>query len=199
MEINANDLNKLFNIIMEHIDPEYEKMLDDVLENDLPMDPYKVSSIIGNEISKYAKLLGFTIGPDGIEPSPLKTLLFSLFMDTYPTFDTQIIEEELQPSGFIVGTPQNPLNPVGGSRKGTLSNVPYDEIVNVFGNPSWFSDDEGSKVQAEWDIRFDNGVRASIYDYKSLMPLNSILNWSIGGNSPHSAYEVYKIMGNFND
>ena len=48
----------------------------------------------------------------------------------------------------------------------------------------------------EWDIKFDNGVRAAIYDYKQYgIPVNDIDYWSIGGNSPESATEVYLAMG----
>ena len=72
----------------------------------------------------------------------------------------------------------------------------YNDIERVFGPPSYSEGSGDGKVQMEWDIKFDNGVRAAIYDYKQYgIPVNDIDYWSIGGNSPESATEVYLAMG----
>ena len=69
------------------------------------------------------------------------------------------LELALQPRGFIVGTPQRGLPFVGGSRKGELEGIYMDDIVKVFGPPTWDHSSGDGKTQVEWDIEFDNGVR----------------------------------------
>ena len=67
----------------------------------------------------------------------------------------------------------------------------------MFGPPNYDQGSGDGKVQLEWEIKFDNGVRATIYDYKQYDydPYNEVDYWSVGGNSVSSAAEVYKAMG----
>ena len=71
----------------------------------------------------------------------------------------------------------------------------HQEIIEKFGPPTSTIPSSDNKVQVEWDIQFENGVRASIYDYKQYdKSPEEIDYWSIGGNSPDAAAEVYKVM-----
>ena len=154
---------------------------------------YKFSSSLQKLIKDEAKLFGFD------SDHKLIDMLFSLFIESYDPmssdWDLEDLEFELQPRSFIVGTPQRGLPFVGGSRQGELEGIYMDDIVKVFGPPTWDQGSGDGKVQMEWDIKFDNGVRASIYDYKQYgVHPQDIDYWSVGGNSPVSAYEVYKAM-----
>tara|TARA_R110001583_G_scaffold3173_2_gene20736 strand:+ start:13630 stop:14244 length:615 start_codon:yes stop_codon:yes gene_type:complete len=151
----------------------------------------KITSLLNSE----GKLYGIEFN-DRITES----LLFKLFVETYPDFSDGDLIKGMTPSEFIVGSEDSPLPFVGGSRQGELDGLYYDDIERVFGKPSLInagSNDGGDKVQLEWDIKFDNGVRASIYDYKQydIDPYNDVDFWSVGGNSPESAVEVYLAMG----
>lgn len=54
----------------------------------------------------------------------------------------------------------------------------YNELVNVFGNPTTL---QGDKVTVEWTIQFTDGTVATIYDWKlSQTPMN-VYDWHIGG------------------
>ncbi len=157
---------------------------------------YKFSSSLQRLIKDEAKLFGFDSNHKLID------MLFSLFIESYDPFssdwDLEDLEFELQPRSFIVGTPQRGLPFVGGSRQGELEGIYMDDIVRVFGPPTRDQGSGDGKVRMEWDIKFDNGVRASIYDYKQYgVHPGDIDYWSVGGNSPVSSYEVYKSMGLF--
>ena len=54
----------------------------------------------------------------------------------------------------------------------------------AFGEPEEFG--EGDKVTTEWDILFDDGTVATIYDWKryemGAPETNEVIEWHIGGN-----------------
>ena len=157
---------------------------------------YKFISLLKRLVEEEAKLFGF----DGT--NKVIDMLVSLFIESYDPmssdWDLEDLEFELQPRDFIVGTPQRRLPFVGGSRQGELEDVHMFEIIEVFGPPTQINSQDSGKVQREWDIKFENGVRASIYDYKQTgIEPEDIDYWSVGGNSPVSAFEVYKAMGLF--
>lgn len=62
----------------------------------------------------------------------------------------------------------------------------YDELVGLFGKPH---DGDGYNVDAEWDIRFEDGTVATIYNWKNGKnyygedgtPTEQITDWRIGG------------------
>lgn len=157
---------------------------------------YKFTKDLQQLIKDEAKLFGFDNSDKVI------FMLFSLFIESYDPmasdWDLEDLAFELQPRDFIVGTPQRGLPFVGGSRQGELEGIYMDDIVRVFGPPTWDQSSGDGKTQVEWDIKFDNGVRASIYDYKQYgVHPRDVDYWSIGGNSPVSAFEIYKAMGLF--
>ena len=157
---------------------------------------YKFISLLKRLVEEEAKLFGFGGTNKVID------MLVSLFIESYDPISSdwhlEDLEFELQPRDFIVGTPQRGLPFVGGSRQGELEDVHMFEIIEVFGPPTRINSQDSGKVQREWDIKFENGVRASIYDYKQTgIEPEDIDYWSVGGNSPVSAFEVYKAMGLF--
>jgi len=195
------NIGLLFNHILPKLTVEMAEDLHSIHEDGRLSKPgkahsYKFSQSLKNLIIDDAKLFG--LGKTSMEMD----MLFTLFIEAYSPeengWDLEDLEFELQPRGFIVGTPQRGLPFVGGSRQGELEGIHMYQIINVFGGPTWNQPSPDGKVQVEWDIKFDNGVRATIYDYKQygLQP-EDIDYWSVGGNSPVSAFEVYKAMGLF--
>ena len=154
---------------------------------------------IKSAMRRSAKLFGIKLSgfeKYNVSPQEESSILTSLLLQTYPNFDLDYIEEAFEPRGFVVGSEDTPLPFVGGSRQGELDGLFYDDIESVFGEPTWEGLSGDEKVQVEWDIKFDNGVRSSIYDYKQYdVDPYDIDFWSVGGNSPESAFEVYKSMG----
>lgn len=59
----------------------------------------------------------------------------------------------------------------------------YDELVKVFGEPHFTSDDPIDKVTAEWIIDFGDGGVASIYDWKEDETPKGLYRWHIGSYS----------------
>lgn len=81
--------------------------------------------------------------------------------------------------------------------------VPYKTLVEVFGEPGL---GDGYKVDAEWDIRFDNntedGIVATIYNWKNGknycgdqgMDVKDITDWHVGGFSKEALKAVQSIL-----
>ena len=82
------------------------------------------------------------------------------------------------------------------SLQGYLNDVTYKEIVSVFGSPNAESD--GYKTDAEWEIKFDDGTYATIYNWKngknycgkSGTPKTKITEWHIGGNNQKAVERI---------
>jgi hypothetical protein len=63
----------------------------------------------------------------------------------------------------------------------------YAELVSLFGRPH---DGDGYKVDAEWDVRFEDGTVATIYNWKNGKnyygedgtPTEQITDWHVGGD-----------------
>ena len=198
---NIKNILHLFRHIRPKMSIEMAEDLDSIHDDGRLTHPgqahsYKFTMSLQKLIKDEAKLFGFDNSDKVI------FMLFSLFIEAYDPmasdWDLEDLAFELQPRSFIVGTPQRGLPFVGGSRQGELEGIYMDDIVRVFGPPTWDQGSGDGKVQMEWDIKFDNGVRASIYDYKQYgVHPQDIDYWSIGGNSPVSAFEVYKAVGLF--
>jgi len=67
----------------------------------------------------------------------------------------------------------------------------YDELVNVFGNPTEL---QGDKVTVEWIIQFSDGTVASIYDWKLQKTPMQVYKWHIGGRSQRAVDLVTDCM-----
>ena len=69
----------------------------------------------------------------------------------------------------------------------------YNELVAAFGEPLGPSGD--GKVQAEWVVKFENGIIATIYDWKQYgVPPCEIVNWNIGGRSWLAEHNVNEVL-----
>ena len=197
--LNIEMISKLFERVRSQLDVQTAMELDSIVDTGKLDDPgygtmYQFINKITNLISSEGKLFGVE-SDSSHRDSALTALLFSAFVNTYPDFTPEEIEADLQPRPFIVGGDENPLPWVGGSRQGELDGITYFQIMDKFGPPSSEQPSGDNKVQVEWDIQFDNGVRASIYDYKQYeLEPEDVTYWSVGGNSPDSAAEVYKVM-----
>jgi hypothetical protein len=64
----------------------------------------------------------------------------------------------------------------GCSRQGHVKTT-FKRLTEVFGKDNG----SGDKTQAEWEIEFENGVVATIYDWKSYTNVENITEWNIGG------------------
>jgi len=67
----------------------------------------------------------------------------------------------------------------------------YDELVNVFGQPTEL---EGDKVTVEWILQFSDGTVASIYDWKLSETPMGTYRWHIGGMSQRAVDLVTDCM-----
>ena len=79
-------------------------------------------------------------------------------------------------------------------------NTSYDDLVACFGEPT--SDGDGYKVDAEWELTFEDGTVATIYNWKDGhnycgedgMPVECITDWHIGGRSGRAVSHVHSAM-----
>lgn len=55
----------------------------------------------------------------------------------------------------------------------------YDDLVRAFGQPEAC----GDKSTVEWIIQFDEGVAATVYDWKTDVTPKSAYAWHIGGKN----------------
>ena len=81
------------------------------------------------------------------------------------------------------------INVNGTTLKGTLNNVRFSVLVLAFGAPIFEGLD--TKQDCEWQIKFNNGTVATIYNWKNGknyngengMALDDIRDWNVGGNA----------------
>ena len=82
-------------------------------------------------------------------------------------------------------------------------NTNYETLVACFGQPQ---EGDGYKVQAEWSIKFSNGVYATIYDWKQGddyngpgcgIPAEAVTDWHIGGMSKKAVQCVEEALNEF--
>jgi hypothetical protein len=77
--------------------------------------------------------------------------------------------------------------------------VSYKELVKAFGKPE---QGDGYKVDAEWMLKFDNGVVATIYNYKNGKSYlgkegtatSKIRDWHIGGYDKRAVIAVQDVL-----
>lgn len=60
--------------------------------------------------------------------------------------------------------------------------ITYAELVEIFGKPNYGPNNyDMDKVTCEWMIEFEDGTKASIYDYKTGRTPMGEYDWHIGG------------------
>ena len=92
-------------------------------------------------------------------------------------------------------------NKVSGSSLCGEIKINYQDLVKVFGKPS--SEGDAYKVDAEWELEFEDGTIATIYNWKNGQnycgkngtPVKYITNWHIGGMSRNSVKCVLDALG----
>ena len=91
---------------------------------------------------------------------------------------------------------QDDLINISGTHLLTTINLPFYTIVGALGDPIWFKADEGDgKVRVEWDLKFNDGEVATIYDWKEYdRRPEDVTDWHIGGRSFEVVQRVYDIL-----
>lgn len=75
----------------------------------------------------------------------------------------------------------------------------YDDLIAAFGKPT---SGDGYKTDAEWEVRFANGMVATIYNWKDGhnyndgdgMDVEDITNWHIGGRDERVVNMVTNVL-----
>lgn len=87
---------------------------------------------------------------------------------------------------------QDDLINVNGTHLLTTINLPFHHVANVLGDPMRFNDD---KVQVEWNIKFEDGEVATIYDWKEYnRKPEDVTDWHIGGHRFDVVQRVYDLL-----
>jgi len=76
----------------------------------------------------------------------------------------------------------------------------YEKLVATFGEPTGKGDDY--KTDAEWDLVFEDGIVATIYNYKDGknylgrrgLPVEAITCWHIGGHTALAAQRILECL-----
>ena len=94
---------------------------------------------------------------------------------------------------------QDDLINVTGTYMLTTINLPFDRVARVLGDPIRFKPEDDDKIRVEWDIKFEDGAVATIYDWKEYnRKPEEVTNWHIGGNSFDVVQRVYDLLGSRN-
>lgn len=92
------------------------------------------------------------------------------------------------------------INTNGCSHQGTLRGVLYQTLVDKLGPPN--KGDE-YKVDAMWDLRWEDGVVCTIYNWKDGpsyndgggTPVKQITEWHIGARNILDIVRVFEVLG----
>jgi len=94
----------------------------------------------------------------------------------------------------------NKTNTIYGTHLQGNVGATYQELVEVFGEPTKFkwSEESDNKVDAQWAIKFEDGTVATIYNYKNGLNylgaegkrVNEISMWNVGGHSERAVFLV---------
>ena len=84
-------------------------------------------------------------------------------------------------------------------------NTSYDDLVRCFGEPT--SDGDAYKVDAEWELTFEDGTVATIYNWKNGrnycgmdgMDVEDITDWHVGGRNSRAVAHVEAAMREYLD
>jgi hypothetical protein len=60
--------------------------------------------------------------------------------------------------------------------------ITYGELVEIFGRPDCGPNADLDKTTCEWNLEFEDGTIASIYDYKTIRTPMDEYEWHIGGH-----------------
>lgn len=118
----------------------------------------------------------------------------------------QILNETYE----IVAIDHDGYLPSGSSKKGTLSGVTYDQLVELFGEPERDHGEEA--IQAYWEVeiqyRDPNGFTdyehedvedydiapVSIYDWHMDIPVEQVTQWNVGAKSNEHFWVLQQVV-----
>jgi hypothetical protein len=88
---------------------------------------------------------------------------------------------------------------ISGSRLQAYLYIGYDKLVKALGLPLLGDND---KIDAEWNILFDDNVLATVYNYKTGrsylgddgLDVHEITEWHIGGHTPEAVEKLLSIL-----
>ena len=60
--------------------------------------------------------------------------------------------------------------------------ITYAELVEIFGRPNYGPNADLDKTTCEWNLKFEDGTKASIYDYRTSSTPMGEYEWHIGGH-----------------
>jgi hypothetical protein len=70
----------------------------------------------------------------------------------------------------------------------------YDTLTRIFGAPITGQSGDG-KVQAEWDLKFEDDLIGTIYDWKEYdTPVHKVRTWHIGGHHSEVVERIRQIV-----
>ena len=83
---------------------------------------------------------------------------------------------------------------------GSIKGVSYEELTELFGTPiareylPWSDETENKDTRYQWLIEFEDGLLATIYDYKQKKSIwTDPIEWSVGGHDPRVMDRIYKL------
>jgi hypothetical protein len=68
---------------------------------------------------------------------------------------------------------------------GNITDIKYNELVKILGEPTYNEPSEDNKTQVQWIVGFEGNL-FDIYDWKTYnreFTLNELDHWHIGGNT----------------
>lgn len=88
------------------------------------------------------------------------------------------------------------ISETAGSSLVGILDVSYHDLERVFGPPHVDGSWDG-KTKAEWDVKFEDGTVAAIYDYRS--PDDPVENreWHVGGFSVEAVCRVTDLLSEY--
>ena len=60
--------------------------------------------------------------------------------------------------------------------------ITFAELVEIFGRPNYGPNADLDKTTCEWNLKFEDGTIATIYDYKTSRTPMGEYEWHIGGH-----------------
>jgi len=70
----------------------------------------------------------------------------------------------------------------------------YNELINVFGYPTYGPDMTNNTSTCEWIIKFEDDSKGYIYDWKEEKTIYGKYNWHIGGTSSDIVDRIILLM-----
>lgn len=78
--------------------------------------------------------------------------------------------------------------------------ITYAELTEIFGMPDVGPNNRhGDKTTCEWHLKFEDGIVATIYDWKMGWTPMGLYEWHIGGHTQEAYNRVVDLIANHRD